>query len=684
MQLSQVRRPESVRLLWPAWVLLSIAVTLPALAWHLTQFGKPGLLYEVLLASALAALGGFACIYHRIRLRIGCRYDIALVLLPALLICLVYEPLASACIPVLFASAWISGQWVLRRFDLQPGNPAAAIALPSLAGLGLLTMALLASASAGLYRIEFFLLLLLIPLAAGRRMIAQLLHTAREIQRSWTSAEGVRQGLLSVCIVFSSAFAALSAIVAITPVTAADALNAHLPLAASYLASHTLTPPESLNYGWFPQGFEVLLGLLSSFAGQAGARLLNPLFFALAILLAIAIAHEAGIPKAAIGIGSSLVLSAPFLHWTGSVVKNDLAMAAWQFAALYAVLRWHATRRFSWILLSAAFLGLAFQIKHVAMFGAVPLGLLWMYAVARQDNKVRAALLVAAAFTVFGLFSVARTYLATGNPVYPQGVEQVARTTSPRHGTPYLLVKLRVPWRIHFDGLRNFESSSPNPSGFALLFLLPLPLLAVRRPRTFARSAVMFFITIYLLYWLAIMSMVRYALPAIFLLVLFLGARLADLPDLPGIRRASLVAVVYVMTFGWVAALMIESYPALIPYLIHRIDASEYLRRSSQPYGAMEYLRRTAAAADEVLDIDGNALEYAHNPGRIHLLYREPHRYQPEEVVRFFLQHPDSRWIVLPNAPNGTALVTALERIRPLRHAYGDPLYSVYEVSRPR
>ena len=49
-----------------------------------------------------------------------------------------------------------------------------------------------------------------------------------------------------------------------------------------------------------------------------------------------------------------------------------------------------------------------------------------------------------------------------------------------------------------------------------------------------------------------------------------------------------------------------------------------------------------------------------------------------------FEQGPAVRWVILPNAPNGPDLVTALERIRPLRHVYGDPRFSVYDVGTPR
>jgi 4-amino-4-deoxy-L-arabinose transferase-like glycosyltransferase len=119
-----------------------------------------------------------------------------------------------------------------------------------------------------------------------------------------------------------------------------------------------------------------------------------------------------------------LAISVPAIHWTGSVPKNDLLMAAWQVASLYAVLRWHKERSRRWLLLSAAMLGLAFEVKHIALFGAVPIGLLWVYAMWKGPKRAQTAAAVLGTFLAFGSFSVIRTWLATGNPVYPESASR--------------------------------------------------------------------------------------------------------------------------------------------------------------------------------------------------------------------------------------------------------------------
>ena len=80
--------------------------------------------------------------------------------------------------------------------------------------------------------------------------------------------------MVSTAAIFAAGLAALTAVIAVLPTTAFDAVAAHLPLARSYLASHSLHPPEALQYGWYPQGFEILASFAWFFGGQAGAQIL--------------------------------------------------------------------------------------------------------------------------------------------------------------------------------------------------------------------------------------------------------------------------------------------------------------------------------------------------------------------------------------------------------------------------
>ena len=49
------------------WLLFSVIVTLPALSWHVTQFGKPGTVFLAAIAAALVALPAACFVFHQVR-----------------------------------------------------------------------------------------------------------------------------------------------------------------------------------------------------------------------------------------------------------------------------------------------------------------------------------------------------------------------------------------------------------------------------------------------------------------------------------------------------------------------------------------------------------------------------------------------------------------------------------------
>jgi hypothetical protein len=170
------------------------------------------------------------------------------------------------------------------------------------------------------------------------------------------------------------------------------------------------------------------------------------------------------------------------------------------------------------------------------------------------------------------------------------------------------------------------------------------------------------------------MSVPRYALPAFAVLFGLLAGRVAAgfKDDRIGVRLAIGAGLAYVLAFGWVVTVMIESYPAELPYLARRIDDYAFLRASLQPFGAMDFLERNAAREDWVLNMGAYAPAYGHNPDRMVLINWAPAGLRPEEML-------DSLRL-RPNAGRGPELARALSQVRKIRHVYGDPWFSVYRV----
>ena len=111
----------------------------------------------------------------------------------------------------------------------------------------------------------------------------------------------------------------------------------------------------------------------------------------------------------------------PFLHWSGSVMKNDLALALFELLAVYAFILWHKQRDFRWIAAGAFFLAQALGVKYIALFGALPLMVLFGYAIWRQNARWKAAAIVAAICHRFR-----RLLAAARVPAYRQSHRAVA------------------------------------------------------------------------------------------------------------------------------------------------------------------------------------------------------------------------------------------------------------------
>jgi len=176
-------------------------------------------------------------------------------------------------------------------------------------------------------------------------------------------------------------------------------------------------------------------------------------------------------------------------------------------------------------------LGSAFAIKHVALFGAIPLGIIYLSAIRAQVNRVRTVIALAALFLITGAYWQVRTFLLTGNPVYPFAAADTlkVRTGRSRQSLPGKFLRwIQIPWHAQFDGSRHFESESPSPLGALLVFSLPVWLMARRRNDRRTENVCLLFVGLYMLYWSFQWGILRFAIAPIVLLLLFLADRAAQ------------------------------------------------------------------------------------------------------------------------------------------------------------
>ena len=607
-------------------------------------------------AGVLAAAG-----YHFVRRRGFWRWEPVALPIAFLLLCAFYSPAGVAVTLWMLAAAFATGRFATSKFGIQ-----ADLALSTMAGFGIFSLLLFVLGESHAYYPWVFALPFAAPLPLLWTRRLDLADELRAMRRNWLSDPELTEPHVSIAVFAASVFALITAATLLTPAWNGDTIQFHLPLMRVFLASHDLTVPPAISYGYFPQGFEVLATAVYALAGQMAAQCVNPAFFCLGILVLYRIARCCAVTRSWAVAGVVLGVSIPFVHWSGSVTKNDFALGAYQLAALLCCFRWRETRQFRWMPVSAFFIAMSFGIKHVAIFGAVPWALACVYILWRQPNKRfgRAAALVAIVLVLGSLWQV-RAYLATGNPFAPASIGKAAEAESRAeiHGRGRWLL---MAYDVHVRGKRNFQSPTQNPAGIVLLLLAPLWL--IPRPRGAPRrteALLWLFVILYYPFWAIEAAVLRYAIAPALLLAILGAARLALFP-----RPLVIAAMSAALLFSLPVVILIEMAPAQIPLFLKQIDAATFLRRTLPPYGAVEYLSQHATPSDSIVSVGDWAVAYTPNPANFHVTYLNERRYSPDSVHRML--QPDDRYLILPKHPNLKELESIAREDHTLKRVYED------------
>ena len=580
-----------------------------------------------------------------------------------------YEPRAAAVTLAIVLASFAMGRRLRVWLEIPAEGAVEDLTISSGMGLGTLHCLLFLLGLAGWYTAPAFLACILLSLTLGGREIFAFWPAITRLHQSWGSAPGLRGWGGTLIATFGAAFVTCTVMVILAPSLAFDVLRVHLPLVHYYAAQHALRTPEYLSYGYFPQGVETLMTMGYVLAGDAAAQMLPPVYFALAMLMAYRIGRMCGLSQFAALTGTMFAAATPVIHWTGSVAKNDLALAFFMLAALQGYLRWRESGDFHAVLAGAFFLAMGAGVKHSIVYAIPPIALFSVGAALRQARPVRALAKLAAIFLVFGTFWIARTWWFTGNPAYPFS-PGVAVPAASAQWWASVIRCLRLPWDVHFHGRGYFESPLDHPMGIALVLFVPLWVLAWRKLNR-TEGACLFFCALYQPYWAAVQGQPRFAIAPILILQVLTAGRVIEFcrRARPAIKLSLYAASVYAALFGLLGAAIIEINTPQLRYFARRIDKREYLREALLPYRAVEFVRVRAHPEDPVLSVNACPFVYAPNPSLFDCVW-------PPDLATYrlgvLLQRRDYRYLIVP-------VSRALEVPSGWQAAYADESYRVYE-----
>ena len=643
------------------WFAGSLLLIGPALAWHIEYFRSPGPQFYRLALVAAPALFAMSLVYGWWRPAVLRRAEPWLLTGLLLGAALAWRPFETVVMLALLCASVAAGRRLLELAGFDDPPPLEKTALSAGVGFGLLIPMLMLAPP----RIGYFAWVLgSLALCGGalRKSVQEIVW----ILQAWSSSPELDHPLAGAAAFFALPFASIVLALALAPAIAHDAMMLHLPAALHYVAAGGLEPLPHLSYTYFPQGGELLMATVASIAGQAGAQLVQPVFFALTVVALSSLAARAGASPLARCVGLVFAAGLPFLIWTGGVAKNDMAMTSFQTLALLCLLASDGERSKQWLRLGVFFVAASFSIKYTAAFGAAPLGLLYLWRLWGSKQKWRELLLWAGILAgIAGVWQL-RAYWLTGNPVYPVNLSWAFESLRPNAMRPAEWRSIpywKIPWTIHFDGTVAFESPSPNPSGFFLWLFAPLWLLLRRSRANTVEKACLVFAWIYFFYWGSVWPVVRYAIVPMGLLVVLTAQRLEGAwRTLPGAWRPALAALLCLNGTACMLAAMIFSLNApQVALFTGRIGEDEYLRRTLVTYPVLERLARDYSPGDWTLSVGVTSAAYAPDPSRFHCEFLVDAA-EARSAVPELLAERAYRYLVTPASAEGAAIVRDLPR----------------------
>lgn len=312
------------------------------------------------------------------------------------------------------------GLRILRGLKETPDHPVDRFGLAAPLGLGLVALAALALGWLGGLNLPGLVGLLAVVALVG---LPDGLRLARDLALlAWPGSVGERSALVDRCLGLLLIAAVVgTAISALAPVTDGDALCYHLQVPKVFLASGFVHFEPDLHETVYPLATEMLYLVALAFRGPIACRGVQ---WMLGLALA---ANAAALARPSLGRrawwAGLITLVVPAVSNGMAAPLNDVALAAFGAAAIFAWTRFYDRPSRNAALLCGAFVGLSLGVKYPAL---VLGGLLFWGVVLRSwvlDKNWRGAARLGAWFALSALLVggvwYGRAYWHTGNPVHP-------------------------------------------------------------------------------------------------------------------------------------------------------------------------------------------------------------------------------------------------------------------------
>ncbi len=381
-----------------------------------------------------------------------------------------------------------TGKRILDGLDQTPDHPLDAIALALPLGLGLSALGTLMIGTMGWLNRLGLSVLLAVWLELGLSPAIRLFRESVQRIRNRDHQRSTTGRAMAICLGLALA---ATAIVAIGPVTDGDALCYHLQVPKEFLMRGAVGFNPDLHETVYPLVTELIYLPALEFRGPVACRWIQ---WTLGVVL---FANVTALARPTLGRrawwAGAIVILAPAISNGMSAPLNDVALAAFGTAAIFAWTRWLDRPGIGGAAVAGLYAGLAVGVKYPALvlFALLTVAAAFQGLVRgpngtgsrRRNWLAMAAVYIAAAVSVGGIWYL-RAYIHTGNPVYPffrqvfggAGLDEVLDPIKrPMAVTPWNLLLSLIPLSLQPDRFDSFSHQ------FGPIFLLFLPVALMER-----------------------------------------------------------------------------------------------------------------------------------------------------------------------------------------------------------
>ena len=534
------------------------------------------------------------------------------------------------------ASLVASGTFVLRLLGWQTTSRIEQLVFAWAMGIGVVSFGSLLLAVAGLYRPLPLALFISVLLATPWLPVRRRAHDPTPAARLRASREGgwlpPLGGRLSPSFAWLSVSAAAllyGLVAAFAPEREFDALWYHLYLPRLWLEAGRPVDLVQEYPSLYPLTWELVFGTGMTLGGAVGAKLLH---FACLPLLAALVWRTARWMGVGAAAAAAFVVTTPTLLWEASTTYIDLALALHTTAAGYALARYVVHGERPWAVIAGLQLGLGAATKHLGIIVAIVAVTVFVLAAVRSGRTFRSVVRIAVLVTLIAALLPSpwylRSWLASGNPVFPEmyGVFGAspperwdARTTQ---GLEHFLERFghgrsagalaALPWDATVHGAAFGGSLGP-----LFLVLLPVLLLTRNHPRGVIWIATA--AAAYVAVWASPLSsfQLRFLMPIVPLLALLAAVALERARGLarglPGVALLITAATIALAALNFPMFMRLhESDELWLTHVLRQPPLAVVIGRQSE----LEYLRRQVpsfaawTAIDATLPPDARILTF--------------------------------------------------------------------------